>query len=68
MTRPKLKMVCSRCGSENVRADAYAEWDVDNQKWELTTTFDKGSVCEDCEETDCIEEVEIKDDDTQNTE
>jgi hypothetical protein len=40
--------VCSFCGSDNVRADAYAQWNRDRQEWELTTTFDKGAVCEPC--------------------
>lgn len=55
----KVKMVCEYCGSENVRADAYCEWNVDTQEWEVVATFDKGSVCEDCGEEDCIEEIEI---------
>jgi hypothetical protein len=28
----KVMMVCSHCGSDDVRADAYAEWDVEAQK------------------------------------
>lgn len=42
----KYKMVCGRCGSEEVRADAYAEWNIETQEWEISNVFDKGSVCE----------------------
>lgn len=38
-------MVCSSCGSDNVRRDAYAEWDVDLQEWTLSATMD-AAVCE----------------------
>jgi hypothetical protein len=43
-----LKPVCAVCGSENVVADAWAEWDVEKQDWELRSTFDD-KFCEDCE-------------------
>jgi hypothetical protein len=41
--------VCRHCGSENVKADAYAVWDVDAQQWEISETFDKGAFCEPCD-------------------
>lgn len=47
---PKTKPVCAKCGSDDVRADAYAAWNMDSQEWELTATFDDGSVCEVCGE------------------
>lgn len=47
--RPKVTYVCATCGSENVKSDAYAEWDVDRQCWDVIDTFDKGAVCEDCD-------------------
>lgn len=47
-TPNKVKPVCSECGSDDVRADAYAAWNTEVQDWELTQTFDKGSVCESC--------------------
>ncbi len=43
--QPKLRMVCSNCGSKRVRRDAYAEWDVRSQKWVLQNVFDF-AVCE----------------------
>ncbi len=45
-----VKPVCENCGSDNVRADAYAAWDVRAQAWELAgDVFDKGNMCESCE-------------------
>jgi hypothetical protein len=41
--------VCSHCGSENIKADAYAVWDRDRQQWEVSETFDKGAYCEICD-------------------
>jgi hypothetical protein len=31
----KLKMICAHCGSEKVRRDAYAKWNIAIQAWEL---------------------------------
>jgi hypothetical protein len=59
----RRKYVCSKCGSDNVRVDAYAEWDIDAQDWVLAATFDD-AICEACAEhnidASCtLEEVEI---------
>lgn len=53
----KLDMVCSKCGSHNVLRDAYVEWNVETQDWEIRNVFD-ASICDDCGEEDCIEEAE----------
>jgi hypothetical protein len=45
----RVKMVCEICGSDDVLADAYAEWNVETQEWELQNTFDKGSWCNACD-------------------
>ena len=45
----KTIAVCSHCGSHDVRADAYAEWDVQSQQWELAQTFEKGAFCGKCD-------------------
>jgi hypothetical protein len=65
MTKPMIKKVCEKCGSENVYIDAYAGWSVERQSWELASTFDN-SYCSDCDtetyidtETDIINQ-EIK--------
>ena len=41
--------VCSHCGSENVKVDAYAVWDAETQQWEVSETFDKGAYCQECD-------------------
>jgi hypothetical protein len=51
-----VRMVCSRCGSEEVVADAYAEWNVDSQAWEIVQTFDKGAYRTKCDGETRIEE------------
>lgn len=48
MSSPKTKPVCAECGSDEVSADAYARWCVETQQWEVSQTFDKGAVCENC--------------------
>ncbi|MBI1214111.1 MAG: hypothetical protein GC190_21825 [Alphaproteobacteria bacterium] len=30
-------------------ADAYAEWNVEAQRWEVANTFDKGAFCNRCD-------------------
>jgi hypothetical protein len=52
----KVKMVCAQCGSDEVRADAYAAWDVESQSWELAQTFDKGAYCDKCDGETRLEE------------
>lgn len=54
----KIKIVCAKCGSDDVRRDAYAAWSVEAQDWELSTAFDQGT-CEACGEEARLEEVEI---------
>ena len=44
----KTEPTCTNCGSTNVRVDAFAEWDADQQKWVLSDTYDNG-FCNDCE-------------------
>ncbi len=43
-----VRKCCSECGGENVRVDAWAEWDVQAQRWELHSSYDN-TWCEDCE-------------------
>lgn len=39
---------CNHCHGTNVRVDAWAEWDADNQKWVLGETFQQAFCC-DCD-------------------
>jgi hypothetical protein len=54
----KIKHVCEKCGSEEVFVDAYAEWDVDTQSWELVNL--RCDWCVDCDGETNIIEQEIK--------
>ena len=44
----RTHMICATCGSENIRSDAYASWDVDAGDWELHSVYDE-KYCEVCE-------------------
>ena len=46
----KEKPVCRTCGSDDVKADAYAAWDVDTQDWQVADVYDKGAWCAACED------------------
>jgi hypothetical protein len=48
-------MVCSECGSTDVRRDAWAEWDHRKQDWVLGTVYDAGH-CENCDGEARLEE------------
>lgn len=51
----KKKIVCTRCGSDEVVKDAYAQWNVDKQNWEIQNLFDM-CFCEVCERECSIKE------------
>lgn len=55
--KPRLHMICATCGSTEVRADAYAEWDVETQDWVLRSVFDQ-KVCEACESESSLLEID----------
>jgi hypothetical protein len=54
----KIKIVCSNCGSEDVRRDADASWNEETQEWELLCVYDN-ATCEDCEGETSLKEIEI---------
>ena len=55
-----VKYVCSYCGSDDVKRDAWAVWSTPEQKWELSAVFDY-AFCEACGgETNLTERQEIK--------
>lgn len=56
---PKIRIVCSTCGSENVMRDAWAVWNPDTQDWELGNVFDAGH-CDDCDGEASLSEEEIR--------
>ena len=56
---PKVRMVCEDCGSEEVTRDAWAQWNVETQDWELGAVFDY-AYCHRCQREAHIEEVPLK--------
>ena len=42
---------CNKCGSTNLRKDAFAEWDNKTRDWVLHSVYDF-TVCDDCGEED----------------
>ena len=54
-----IEICCEECGSKNVRRDAFASWDEENQQWELSEVFDNG-VCQDCEDEVNLKEKELE--------
>lgn len=57
----KLKMICSHCRGENVVADAYAAWNVEEQEWQVESIFTKGAYCDDCQGETRIDVQEVED-------
>jgi hypothetical protein len=53
-----IRIICSECGGENVRRDAFAEWDIAKQDWVLSSVFDQGH-CEDCGGERALAEEEV---------
>jgi ribosomal protein L37AE/L43A len=58
-SKPRIKIVCAKCGSDDVRRDATAAWSVTEQQWELCGVQDQG-YCEACEDEADLEEEEIE--------
>jgi hypothetical protein len=54
-----VRQVCAECGSGDVLADAYAEWDIENQSWTVQNVMDNGHHCNACDGECSIEEVDI---------
>ena len=53
-----IKKVCHACGSDEVKFDAWAEWDEVDQKYELSQTFDE-AFCENCAGETRVVDVQI---------
>lgn len=54
-----ITKVCETCGSENVRRDAWAEWSVENQAWELGEVYQQG-FCQDCQGDTTLVDREVE--------
>lgn len=53
-----VKLVCSSCGSENLRHDADTQWDAKRQRFDLVAVY-QHTACEDCEGETKVEEVPL---------
>jgi predicted RNA-binding Zn-ribbon protein involved in translation (DUF1610 family) len=64
MTKPvKVKWVCPACGDDtSVLRDAYAEWNIETQEWELLDVYGD-FACNACGATD-IDPIEQEAEDT----
>lgn len=56
---PKIRKVCSYCGSTEVLKDAFAEWSVEEQTWVLHSCYDE-SYCNTCEGFCSLEDEECE--------
>jgi hypothetical protein len=45
---PRIQIVCGTCGSTDVSRDAWGDWNVERQEWELRTVLDYAH-CHNCE-------------------
>lgn len=52
--KDRLRMVCAACSSEQVTRDAWAEWNIEAQDWQLAAVFDFAH-CHRCQATTHIE-------------
>lgn len=56
----RVTYMCATCGGKNVKWDAWAEWDEENQCEVLAQSFDQ-AYCDDCDGECRTEEVELGD-------
>lgn len=54
-----IDIVCNICGSNKVVIDAYAEWCVESQDWELCSTYDE-AWCTMCDRKTSLKEVILR--------
>lgn len=55
----KIRFECKYCGSNDLRFDAYAEWNEETQDYELSAVFPGGTICEQCEGPTSVNEIKI---------
>jgi hypothetical protein len=59
-----IKKVCSKCGSEDIVADAWARWSPEKDMFVLDTVFDY-TFCNKCEDETHDEDVDINEEEEQ---
>jgi len=60
MNKYRVAMQCKTCGSNDVRRDAWAVWNVATQQWELGEVFDH-EHCQTCEGETTITKIPVGD-------
>lgn len=55
-----IDIVCSHCGSRDVRRDADATWNAGHQAWELCAVYDQAH-CEQCGGETSLSEIPLSD-------
>lgn len=55
--KKRIHFLCSECGSKEVRADAYSQWDPDAGAWVLHSVYDD-KHCESCDTRCHLDEVD----------
>ena len=55
----RIGIVCSKCGSDEISRDAWADWDTRSQDWVLGAVFDYAH-CHKCDCETSLDEVELK--------
>lgn len=58
MAKKKIEYCCIVCKSNDVGLDAWAEWDVTEQKWTLRNTY-SAPFCFTCDRETQLEEIRI---------
>lgn len=53
-----IKIICAVCRGENVKKDAWVEWNSDAGRWEVACVFDH-AFCDDCEGETSTEVVRL---------
>jgi len=48
MLHKKAMPRCSKCGSSNVRVEAFASWNERLQNWKVEELIETNQVCADC--------------------
>ena len=56
----KIDIICGTCGGRNVSRDAWADWSITKQEWELGGVFDYGH-CHDCDGESRLVEIPLVD-------
>ena len=54
----RIAIICGTCRSDEVRRDAWANWDTSKQEWVLGAVFDYGH-CRQCDGESHLIEVEL---------